>query len=182
MTFSEYYHQEFRTDLERVLQTAPAPNHLGHSYEEDVVLQPRIINRENKTVRLWSRERRELFGVALFFTVLADQVCYTHFPQNYAKFRSLTRYPKFKGNCPGGCSAHVHPRGILSTIGRSDDWITDEIPAGLVSLLAEALPVMEREVLDFTRNHMPELDGHAFWFKCLQEIPGYDATSDLRTS
>jgi hypothetical protein len=60
-----------------------------------------------------SLEGQEYFGVALFFTVLTDMVCFSHFKPYYSNFKSLTRYPKFIGNCPGGCNFHYHPSDIF---------------------------------------------------------------------
>jgi hypothetical protein len=40
-------------------------------------------------------------------------ICFTHFKTDYIKFRNLTRYPKFIGNCPGVCNYHYHPNDMF---------------------------------------------------------------------
>ncbi len=170
MTFAEYYGARFRDDLARVLGSAPAPNHLSEDAAE-VVIQPRVLSRQNQTLRLWPAERRALFGVALFFTVLLDQVCYTCFPALYESFRRLTEYPKFKGDCPGGCYQHLHPSLILSSLGRPPGVTDSTVLPEYAQLLGEAIPVMQRKVREFCRDHFPALDAPAFWDRCLAEVP-----------
>src|SRR5687768_12368270 len=106
MNLAEYYNGPFRADLGRGIEGRP-PVH-DHRPGE-VTIQPRSISRENMVIRRWPEERRMLFASSLFLTVLSDQVCYTHYPNSYARFRELTRYPKWLGDCPGGCYNHIHP-------------------------------------------------------------------------
>src|SRR5690606_27668683 len=82
-----------------------------------IALQPRTISLRNPVVRRWSVERRTLFAAGLFLTVLADQVCYTHFQASYSRFRELTMYPKWRGDCPGTCYYHIHPGAVFRAIG-----------------------------------------------------------------
>jgi len=114
-------------------------------------------------------ERLRLFATALFFTVLVDQVCYTHFRDIYLEFQSLTRYPKFCGDCPGGCYHHLHPMSIFETIGSAPGpaygW------SGQTKLLDEAIEVMHAEVLDFSNTYLPSIDGELFWRRCVDEMP-----------
>lgn len=170
MTFAEYYREKFRGDLAQVVRSAPSPNHFAeNSYDTD--LQPRVLSRHNQAVRLWHEDRRALFGVALFFTVLVDQVCYTHVRGWYRQFQTLTRYPKFKGDCPGACHYHLHPLGIFSALGRPPGQLDWGVSQEYRSVLADAAPAMESEVLEFFRDHIPGVDGAAFWARCVAEIP-----------
>ena len=179
MTFAAYYESTFRDDLASVLRSAPAPNHISEDAAE-VVIQPRVLSRENETVRLWPIERRALFGVALFFTVLVDQACYTHFHGLYESFRRLTAYPKFKGDCPGGCYHHLHPSEIFSSLGRPPGLTDRALPPEYAQVLEEALPVMLHEVQEFSRDQLPALDGAALWDRCLAELPRFSPISGTR--
>jgi hypothetical protein len=169
MTFAEYYRSNFRGDLEKVVRSAPSPNHFSEGAHE-TELQPRVISRHNQAVRLLPDDRRALFGVALFFTVLVDQVCYTYFRGYYPRFQVLTRYPKFKGDCPGACGHHLHPRDILSALGKPPERNEWGVVEEYRRTLADATPVMEREVFDFFREQMPEVDAVAFWTRCLAAL------------
>ena len=170
MTFADYYRLRFRDDLTRVIRSAPPPHHLSVG-ETEVRLQPRTLSDHNETVRSWPAEQRALFGVALFFSVLVDQVCYTYHRNQYEDFRRLTQYPKFVGDCPGGCYSHLHPSLILEQLGGCAGMGYAHPPVPITQVLASAIPVMRREVLEFCRDHMPMLNGSAFWAQCLDEIP-----------
>ncbi len=50
------------------------------------------------------------FLISLYFTVLVDQAMHAHFREQYPRFESLTRYPKF---CHGLSQFQHNPRGIL---------------------------------------------------------------------
>jgi hypothetical protein len=116
--------------------------------------------------------------VALFFTVLVDQVCYSHFRGVYEAFRRLTEYPKFKGDCPGACSYHLHPSRILSALNRPTGAPGRALPFEYAQLLGEGIPVMRREVEEFRRDHLPTLDAGALWDRCLAEVSTVGPTSD----
>ena len=166
MRFADYYRTEFRADLESVLRAAP-PQH--HEHPDEATIQPYSLSSANSAVRHMPTERRVRFGAALFFTVLVDQVCYTYFQDVYPKFRSITRYPKLRGDCPGACNYHIHPATIFRALGRQavptneDRFAYDLLPS-------DTVVAMHREVTDFVHAHMPEL-GESFWTRCDREIP-----------
>ena len=167
MLFAEYYGSPFRADIAAIVAGLP-PMH-----EHDpgtIVLQPRTLSTKNPAVRLLSEERRGLFACALFLTIVADQVCYTHFRQSYSRFNELTRYPKLKGDCPGGCYTNIHPQNAFAIGGRSgarDRSILDF--QGL--LPPDVLDVMRLETHSFVAEHMPELSAENFWAHIDREIP-----------
>lgn len=165
MDFREYYGDPFRRDLAAVLEGLPT----HHSEGAEIVLQPRNISTKNKVVRAWSEERRTLFATALFFSVLVDEVCFTHYPGQYAEFRSLTMYPKFIGDCPGGCRTHIPPANILfamgSPYGAATGW------TGSSALPDGALEVMQHETVSFFEDHCRPIDGLEFWAHCERELP-----------
>jgi hypothetical protein len=164
MTFREYYGEPFRSDLSAVVTSNPSP----HSEADEVTIQPRTLSTENSVIRVWEPERLRLFATALYYTILVDQVCYTHFGSVYSQFKVLTRYPKFRGDCPGGCYGHIHPMNILKAIGSelgpANNW------SGQVILLVEAAEVMHAEVRDFFRTYLRAVDGEHFWRKCVDEM------------
>ncbi|MDL1927938.1 hypothetical protein FCG40_02965 [Fimbriimonadia bacterium ATM] len=165
MTFKEYYGEPFRSDLGAIVASCPSL----HSDWQDVVVQPRTLSIENPAINGLTLERRNLFATALFFTVLVDQVCYTHFRAYYPQFRDLTRYPKFRGDCPGGCHSHLHPKSIFNAIGSPHgpayNW------SGRARFVDDAIEIMRAEVLDFFNTHLNAVDGEDFWRRCVEEMP-----------
>jgi len=117
-------------------------------------------------------DSRAHFAVALFWTVLADQVCYTHFRSAYERFRRLTVYPKFIGDCPGGCRYHLHPSHIFTAVNQVNvkartQGATEQVEA----ILRESVEVMRSEVVDFCEQHLPEVPSLDFWKRCVAELP-----------
>lgn len=168
MTLAEYYNGPFASDLARVLRALPPI----HQHEPgEVTLQPRSLSLANPTVRHWPRERRGLFASALFLTILADQVCYTHFREHYWSFRDLTMYPKFRGDCPGACYYHVDPSIIFRSVGCSEGRLRAPDELNDISFPADLWPTMEHEVVSFFSEHLPSVDGRAFWLRCWSEVP-----------
>jgi len=164
MHLANYYRQQFRNDLAAVMRALPPM----HEFDAPA-LQPRIIGLENPVIRGWDREQCSNFAASLFITVLTDQVCYTYFPRHYPTFRRLTQYPKWRGDCPGGCHHHMHPEAILRRIH----------PVGLDGAATElayhqddSLPaVLAHEVREFFNEFMPEVDGEHFLHMCMREVP-----------
>jgi hypothetical protein len=167
MSLQEYYRSDFRGDLLSMIAAGPRSE---HRREIETVIQPRTIGAENSVVMGWSDSRRARFAACLFLTLLVDQVCYTYFAMHYKRFRQLTRYPKWKGECPGGCFTHIHPSLVFAAIGRSPGPMNRPDCFAYRALPSDTLGTMEREVHAFVRDHMPEL-GEAFWDFCDREVP-----------
>jgi len=166
MTFKEYYGDPFRDDLRDVIAANPLKE--KHVHDDVYALQPTAISNINPVIRSWDCDRASLFATALFYTVLVDQVFYTYYRLLYPQFQRLTRYPKFKGDCPGACNYHFHPQGILRATGAMvDDKLSPKFP----QLLPDAEEVMKLEIMSFFKEYMPSIDGNEFWKKCLPEIP-----------
>lgn len=167
MLFVEYYGAPFRADLAAVVAGLP-PMHEHDPYT--IVLQPRTLSTKNPAVRALSEERRGLFACALFLTIVADQVCYTHFRPHYSGFLTLTRYPKLLGDCPGGCYTNIHPQNAFAIGGRLG--ARDRSILKFQGLLpSDVLDVMRKEVQSFVTEHMPELGAEDFWAHVDREIP-----------
>lgn len=164
MTFKQYYGDPFRADIAKVILSGPP----SHSERGEVAIQPRTLSTMNPVIRSWDQEHIDLFVTAPFFTVLVDQVCYTYYREYYSQFQSLTRYPKFRGDCTGGCSHHIHPKYVFKVIasppGPYSSW------SGTANFLEESIDVMHSEVTDFFGVHLKVSDGLNFWSRCVDEI------------
>lgn len=169
MTFAEYYHNLFRRDLLRIVEALPPLHDHG---SDEVTLQPRTLSRANPVVRGWSAPRRMLFASGLFLTLLADQVFYTYFRAAYPHFRSLTQYPKWRGDCPGGCWWHAHPETIWRAISAKEGRLLDSLDEVHYSLLPDdLLTTMRTEVEEFAKLHLREIvTPEAYWAQCEREI------------
>lgn len=168
MTFQSYYRGEFRTDLAAVLSALPGLHWNPGGGEQFV--QPITLSMANPTIRSWSHRHRDQFAIALFWTVLVDQVCFTYFRPQYAAFQAMTMYPKFTGDCPGGCGGHIHPRHILLAVG-SPPYVGGGDWTGTADPSEDSLAVMHEEVFDFFKHHLPEVAPDEFWTRCLAELP-----------
>jgi hypothetical protein len=114
-------------------------------------------------------DRKEYFGIALFLTVLTDMVCFSHFKSHYAKFKNVTQYPKFIGNCPSGCHFHLHPRDIFFAMSKG---LSPNEPHLLFrSKFLDAITTLKEETFNFCSEHLIELSGEVFWAKCEEEFP-----------
>ena len=143
----------------------------GHGHHDEPTVQPRTLSSENPVIGAMAQERRRCFATALYFTVLIDQVMFTHFQADYDTFRRLTAYPKFRGDCPGSCGYHIHPENVFAALAqpagsRKDDWLPEH-----EVIIREAVPTMKGEVLTFFREHMSNRDGVEVWAECAAEPP-----------
>ena len=173
MTFDEYYGQVFRTDIQRFMMSIPAESR-NHDYDKSVfTIQYEKLTKDTPHLDVIAQDQRAHFAIALFLCILVDEVCYTHFKTQYAKFRTLTLYPKFIGNCPGGCYYHFHPKDIFAAINYSRDGQNAERRPDITvyTLFDEASDVMKSEVFDFFTQHMTTIDPMEFWRRCVGEFP-----------
>jgi hypothetical protein len=169
MHYRDYYGEPFRADLHELLAAHPQP----HVHPDvDVMLQPCMLAADTLPIRRWERERLRSFTTALFYTVLVDQVAYTHFRPWYGQWRALTMYPKLHGGCPGACSGNLEPRSAFGLVTRRRSESYGAVaPLDCAAELAEARVVMQAEVLDFFPKHLPEVDGDHFWELCAMPLP-----------
>ena len=171
MTFREYYGAPFVEDV-NTFRAWVAASRLSHREDLDGVfaIQPHLIEEHAHEIAKWGSERVALFATALFFTVLVDQVCYTHFHHAYSEFQHLTRYPKLCGLCPGGCQ-NRYPTDVFS-------WLAECFPSGRSELygayehtVSDAVPVMKEEVLSFFSRYVRTIDPTQFWGWCERHLP-----------
>lgn len=150
MNIRNYYHNEFQSELMAFMPDTRLP-YFGHSWQYDCRGLEKI-----------PAERRAAFLICLYFTVLADQVMYTHFRSNYAAFESLARYPKF---CHGLGQFQKNPRSIL-LCPIEQSFIQQ---AEMEDLLSSAMELYVDEVDDFFKNHMPFISPQGFFDKLLYD-------------
>ncbi len=173
MTFTDYYRRQFRGDIQRFMMSIPSESR-NHDHDKSVfTIQYERLTKDTQHLDVIEPENRAHFAIALFLSVLVDEVCYTHFKSIYPQFRNLTRYPKFIGNCPGGCHYHFHPRDIFAAINYSRDGQNSarRPDVSVFALFDEASDVMKEEVFDFFTNHLPDVDPNTFWRRCVDEFP-----------
>ncbi len=170
MTFAEYYGDPFRRDINAVYAALPAI-HDHDEYLNVGVLQPRVLSQENRVIRAMQADRRQLFGVALYLTLLVDQTFYTYYRPWYAEFAEWTRYPKLRGDCPGGCQSHAHPETVFESLGQRPGGQDHQAFLTYITALYEALPVMHEEIVSFFKEYLPVVDGEEVWRHCRSELP-----------
>jgi hypothetical protein len=169
-SFANYYRHEFREDL-KVLDGFAVCGHRPRAPRDEVEFQPKSLSVANRTLASWPDARRVQFALALFLTVLADQVCFTHFRHLYDRFRALTRYPKFIGDCPGGCSSNIHPKHIFSAIGQREGQRADLESFSWHLVPGDTTETMRAEILSFANDHLAGSFPDEFWIKCRAELP-----------
>jgi len=171
--FDKYYNGQFRQDIQTFFSKVPEIS--KHTFDDRQVftVQYQTLTKDFDYLDFLDISQKAYFGTALFFTVLVDQVCYTHFGQQYAKFYKLTRYPKFVGNSPSTDRTNFPPRDIFGAFNysRDKDKMFNTPNVEFWEAFNEAKPVIERETKDFFKNHLMEIDGQQFWDKCLTELP-----------
>ncbi len=128
---------------------SPVP-YFGHGW-------PR--NCREQLARLPSGNRAR-FLISLYFTVLVDQAMHAHFREQYPRFESLTRYPKF---CHGLSQFQHNPRGIL--LGPVEQGVITS--QEVLDLLPAGMELFVAEVAEFFDEHMPEVKAAGFFEKLL---------------
>lgn len=114
-SFDTYYNERFRHDLQRFLEEIPDKSKHHDSYDKGTyyIQYERLTKDKTHLDFLKTPADKVNFGIALFLTILVDEVCYTYYKQFYPEFKALTNYPEFIGNCPAGCNYHFHPSDIF---------------------------------------------------------------------
>ena len=170
--FKTYYASKFRQDIGQFFSTIPDESrfHEDTRNKQLFSIQYGRLTPNSTHLKFLKKEEKELFGIALFFTVLTDMVCFAHFKSNYSAFKALTRYPKFIGNCPGGCHYHYHPSDIFAAMNKDLDILSDE-RLNFYDKFNESIETMEIETVEFFENHLPAVNGNEFWDKCKKEFP-----------
>ena len=171
--FDKYYNGQFRQDIQTFFSKVPDRSKHTFDDKKTFTVQYQTLTKDFNYLDFLDINQKAYFGTALFFTVLVDQVSYTHFRQYYDRFHSLTRYPKFVGNSPSTDRTNFPPRDIFLAFNfsRDKDKMFNTPNVEFWQVFNEAKPIIEREMIDFCKNHLSEIDGQDFWKKCLNDLP-----------
>ncbi|MEZ5013593.1 MAG: hypothetical protein R2794_04815 [Chitinophagales bacterium] len=171
--FDKYYNGQFRQDIQTFFSKIPERS--KHTFDDRKIftVQYQTLTKDFDYLDFLDNERKAYFGTALFFTVLVDQVCYSHYNDYYDKFENLTRYPKFVGNSPSTDRTNFPPRDIFNAFNYSRDKekMFDSENVEFWKPFNEAKPVIKNETVYFFKNHLSDIDGEEFWNRCEQELP-----------
>ena len=174
--FEVYYKTKFREDINCFFSTVPDQSRFHEDNENRSVLSIQYdrLTRKFDHLDFLPTADRINFGVSLYFTVLVDEVCYTHFRSDYEPFRRLTLYPKLIGNCLKGCHLHLNPNEIFSAMylpaKKSPDVLSVELD-DFHAIFEVATPIMEKETKSFLNLHLSDIDEQLFWEMCKKELP-----------
>jgi hypothetical protein len=180
--FKTYYSSKFRQDINQFFSTIPDDSRFHEDKDKKQIfsIQYERLTTSKNHLDFLSKEEKEYFGVALFFTVLTDMVCYSYYKDNYEKFQSLTRYPKLIGNCLSWCHYHIHPREIFHAMNQERN--PSEAQLLFIDKFSDAIDTMKKEIVKFFKEHLSEINGEIFWENCEREFPFYsysDTSSGL---
>lgn len=169
--FKSYYNSKFREDVKSFFSTIPDDSKF---HEDKINKQIFSIQHERLTPKynhldFLNKEDKEYFAIALFFTILTDMVCYTHYRSNYNKFNNLTKYPKLIGNCLSWCRFHLHPRDIFIAMNHCRNPSHEHLI--FTNKFLEAIDPMKEEIIEFFDIYLIEINGKEFWNKCKIEFP-----------
>lgn len=173
IAFKDYYHNSFQRHLYTFFSTIPEESKFHEDPDDKRLfsIQKERLTLDFTHLDFLSTDQRVNFGVALFFTILVDEVCYTYFKGAYASFQKLTRYPKFIGNCRSGCRFHLHTRDVFSAMNYRKETSLSQPKLDFKPTLREAVAVMEGEVRSFMKQYFPSVDADRFWRLCIEEVP-----------
>lgn len=169
--FKTYYNSRFRMDINQFFSTIPDDSKFHEDKEKKQIfsIQHERLTPSKNHLDFLNKDGQEYFGVALFFTVLTDMVCYTHYKYHYPKFSGLTRYPKFIGNCLSWCRYHLHPREIFYAMNQNRPVTEPQLL--FIDKFFDAIETMKEETTSFCDLHLTEINGSDFWEKCKNEFP-----------
>lgn len=190
MDFKTYYKQYFQRDLQNFKDQIPVDGN-KHYEGNGFNIQYFFLTPQYKYLDIIPHDRQGLFAVALYWTVLIDQVVYSNFRNIYQNFHSKALNPKFIGNCTAPslmsseCGRHQHPRKILLAINdeadkgnrydfdreifKLDESSQPRLHIDYLQILEQAMQVMKLETKDYFRKYIPEVSWTDFWVKCEQE-------------
>jgi hypothetical protein len=169
--FTNYYNSDFQKDISLFFSEIPDESKFHEDPENKNVfsIQYEKLTPEKNHLNFLITSQKEYFAVSLFFIVLIDMVFYTYYQNNYARFNSLTKYPKFIGNCLSLCKYHLHPKEIFTAINHGKK--SNDKNLIFLEKFNEAIEPMEKETLNFINQYFPEIDSKELWNKCKNEFP-----------
>jgi hypothetical protein len=179
MNFDKYYNEQFQTDIQKFFMTIPDDSKFHEDRRNKQIFSiqyERLTNEHNHLIFLTTNQDKINFGVALFFTILIDEIFYTYYKHDYATFQQLTHYPKFIGNCLSGCRVHLHPSVIFLAMNEGENILSNNYLT-FDDTFFEAIPIMKRETEDFIREYIPTINGPDFWNRCISAFTPFFTSS-----
>lgn len=189
--FKTYYKQQFQKDLLIFVGQIPVEGN-KHYDRQEFNIQYFFLTPGYKYLDIIPEDRQGLFTVALFWTVLVDQVFYSYFGSSYQTFQRKAKYPKFIGNCTAPslmsseCGHHQHPEKILQAVNdtlnkgnrfdfdreifKKDESSSPRKRIEYHSILEQSKEIMKDEIREYFENHQPKINWKEFWDKCEKEI------------
>lgn len=169
--FKTYYNSKFRDDLNQFFSSIPDASKFHEDAENRQIysIQYERLTPSFDHLDFLDKDGKQNFAIALFLTILTKMVYFSHFKPHYSKFRNLTRYPKFIGNCPGGCRYHYHPRDIFFAMNRGRSKTEQHLV--FYDKFLGATETMKEEIINFFSQYLTEVNGEIFWDKCQKEFP-----------
>lgn len=190
-TYSTYYKHQFQNDLLSFVRQIPIEGN-KHYNKNEFSIQYFFLTPYYEYLDIISIDRQAYFAVALFWTILIDQVFYSHYRDDYPKFRDKTLYPKFIGNCTAPslmssqCGHHLNPKKILEAINdyknignapgfgreifQKNESKKRRPTITFKDILEQSNLIMENEVRDYFLNNQSEINWEEFWSKCKYEV------------
>lgn len=189
--FRKYYPVEFERDLLKFMKQIPIVGNKHYNNEEHRI-QYFYLTPNYNYLDVFSKDKQILFIVALFWSVLIDQVFYTYFKCDYSIFQKKTLYPKFIGNCTAPslmssqCGHNQHPLLILNAVNDYSDkgnliesdrkiFKNDEVQVPrksieIVGLVDKTKDQIKREIVTYLKKSHPNINADYFWSLCEREF------------
>ena len=191
MNFKTYYKDFFQQDVSNFVAQIPVEGN-KHYDKQNFNIQYFFLTPNYCYLDIVPTNRQGYFVVALFWTVLLDQVCYSKFRSGYNKFQSKTMYPKFIGNCTAPslisseCGHNQHPQKILKAVNdysdsgnrfdfdrvifKKDETEIKREKIYFDKIIKESKPVIIKEIKIYFEQHQPEINWEDFSGKCIAEF------------
>ena len=119
--FNKYYNEQFIQDIQTFLSKVPELSKRKFDDRNIFTIQYQALTKDFDYLNFLDIEMKAYFETALYFTVLIDQVCFSHYQSIYGQFECLTRYPKFVGNSPSSDRTNFPSRDIFRAFHYSRD-------------------------------------------------------------
>ncbi|GEM_PF-3040526 len=150
----------FRYDMDTFLEQIPVQErvHLGSPFS----IQPVFLKRKNLHF-IYGTERFKLFILALYYSLLFQEVMRSSFPEHEKNIPSSSIFPGYWGPCDSFCRERLHPKALLPQKG---DLEEKEIYAYITQAQPDMRSLSERLLKDF----QIDIDHKMFWRKMMEEL------------
>ena len=184
--FKTYYDQLFQKDIFNFIGQIPIEGN-KHYDPENFNIQYFILTPRYNYLDIIPEERQGFFTVALYWTILFDQVFYSNYGGWTPKFHSISIRPKFIGNCTAPslmssqCGHHQHPSRIFEAVNDSTDIGNFNIGEPEIfkkdrcsrkrkritykSIIEESKSTMKSKVKEYLKDYS-KINVSEFWKKC----------------